>query len=331
MTKILILADSNSPHILRWTKSLRRAGCKIDIFTFHVPDKNLYIDTPDIGLYTINISRKIQKRKETNISKLVYLKALLKVKQLIDELNPDILHSHYASSYGLIGALSGFHPFIISVWGADIYNFPLKSLLHKSIIKYSLKKADKILSTSKAMAIHTKQFTAKNIEVTPFGIDINKFKPIKIESSPENKNIVIGTIKTLEKKYGVEYLIRAFKLVKEKFPQLSLKLLIVGEGSLESYLKQVIKELQIESSTEFTGFVKHDDIVKYHNMLDIYITLSIEDSESFGVAVIEASACEKPVVVSDVGGLPEVVNDGVTGFVVEKKIFRQLRKQLLNY
>ena len=319
MIKILILGDSNSPHILRWAKSLNNAGCKIDIFTLHVPDKNLYEDAPEIRLFTMNISRKIQRKNESNILKLVYFKAILRLKKLIQELNPDILHSHYASSYGLLGALAGFHPFIISVWGADIYNFPLKSLFHKIIIKYSLRNADKILSTSKAMAIHTKRFTKKNIEVTPFGIDINKFKPMKNESSNENDVIVIGTIKTLEKKYGVEYLIRAFKLVKEKFPELSLKLLIVGEGSLESNLKKIVNELQISESTEFTGFIKHDEIVKYHNKLDIYVSLSTEDSESFGVAVIEASSCEKPVVVSNVGGLPEVVINGETGFVVERE------------
>ncbi len=329
MIKILILGDSNSPHILRWAKSLRNAGCKINIFTLHVPDDNLYNGTPDIGLYTVNISRKIQGKKETNISKLIYLQAVKKLKELIIDLKPDILHSHYISSYGLIGALTSFHPYIVSVWGADIYNFPNISFIHKIMIKYSLKKADKILSTSYAMAIQTKKFTAKNVEVTPFGIDINKFKPMKNEIINENKSIVIGTIKKLEKKYGIEYLIRAFKLVKDKFPSLSLKLLIVGEGSLEGKLKKVVEELQIESSTEFTGFVNHDNIVKYHNMLDIFLSLSIEDSESFGVAVLEASACEKPVIVTNVGGLPEVVIDGETGFVVENKNIQAASKAII--
>ena len=58
-------------------------------------------------------------------------------------------------------------------------------------------------------------------------------------------------------------------------------------------------------------------------MLSVYVTLSIEESESFGLAVIEASACEKPAVVSNVGGLPEAVENNVTGFIVESKNVQQ--------
>ena len=61
------------------------------------------------------------------------------------------------------------------------------------------------------------------------------------------------------------------------------------------------------------------EIVDYYNELDIYLALSTEDSESFGVAIIEASSCEKPVIVSNVGGLPEVIDEKNTGFIVNKE------------
>ena len=197
------------------------------------------------------------------------------------------------------------------------------------MIEYSLRKADKILSTSRAMAAQTKKFTEKEIEVTPFGIDVDKFKPQKNESVFGPDDLVIGTIKTLEKKYGVEYLIRTFKLVKEKLPAAKLKLLIVGGGSLTDSLKELVNELNLEEDTIFTGFINPDEIPKYHNMLDVYVSLSTEDSESFGVAVLEASACEKPVVVSRMGGLPEVVEENVTGFVVQNKNIQEAAEVLI--
>jgi glycosyltransferase involved in cell wall biosynthesis len=95
-----------------------------------------------------------------------------------------------------------------------------------------------------------------------------------------------------------------------------LKLLIVGGGSQDKYLKELVKKLEIDRDTVFTGKVPYDEVINYYNMLDIYVAVSTLDSESFGVAVLEASSCEKPVIVSDVGGLPEVVENGVTGFVV---------------
>ena len=140
--------------------------------------------------------------------------------------------------------------------------------------------------------------------------------------------MVIGTVKTLEEKYGVEYLIKAFKMVSDKYPELPLKLLIVGGGSLAQKLKQLTKELNIEDKTMFTGLVTFENVPKYHNMLSV--SVSVSNSESFGVAIIEASACGKPVVVSNVGGLPEVVEDGVSGIVVAARDEKETAKAIEN-
>ena len=106
-------------------------------------------------------------------------------------------------------------------------------------------------------------------------------------------------------------------MLKSSMPDESLKLLIVGEGSLKDQLKELTVELNVDADTVFTGKIEHSEIPDYHNMLDISVSLSILDSESFGVAIVEAMACAVPVVVTRVGGLPEVVSDKETGLVVE--------------
>ena len=251
--------------------------------------------------------------------KFKYFEALPAVKRIIKNFKPDILHAHWATSYGLIGALTGFHPFILSVWGADVFDFPGKSILHRKIVEFNLRKADRILSTSEIMAKETLRYTDKPITVTPFGIDTGIFRSRIVENIFERDSIVIGTIKTLEKKYGIDILINAFSIVKKNNPGLKLKLLIVGGGSEEESLRQLTRDLNVDADTVFTGKIRYDDVVSYYNMLDVYVAVSVLDSESFGVAVLEASACEKPVIVSDVGGLPEVVENGVTGIVVKVK------------
>lgn len=309
--KVLLLSDPNSPHIIKWAKSLAQNNIDILIFGLGVFIVKDYDGISNIQIKTLN---QIVSIDEGAVSKLKYLKAVPVIKQIIKEFKPDIVHAHYATSYSLLGAMSGFNPFIVSVWGSDVFSFPLKSPLHKMMLKYNLKKADRILSTSNVMAKETKLYTNKDIEVTPFGIDIEQFKPMEVESLFDKDDIVIGTVKTLEYKYGIEYLIRAFKIVSDKYQKLPLKLLIVGDGSLKASLKSLVKELNIEDKTLFTGKVSFTDVPKYHNMLSISVFLS--NSESFGVSVIESSACGKPVIVSNVGGLPEVVEDGVSGFVV---------------
>ena len=314
--RVLLLSDPNSSHTVKWARSLAEHNLDIGLVGLSPHRGAYYENYSNIQLFSLGIDNNLTQANIGKLSKISYLRAFPKVRQAIQAFKPDIVHAHFATSYGLLGALSRFHPFVLSVWGADIFDFPKLSKLHRNLVKYNLRMADKILSTSQVMATETCKYTDKPIEVTPFGIDFEVFKPLPVDNIFGENDIVIGTIKTLRKKYGIDYLIKTFKLVKDKHADLPLKLLIVGGGVEEERLKNLVGDLQIQDDTVFTGLVNFDQIVPYHNMLSIFLSLSILDSESFGVAVIEASACETPVVVSDVGGLPEVVEPGVTGFVV---------------
>lgn len=315
--QVLLLSDSDSPHTLRWAKSLVNKGIGIGIFSIHKPNPDLYSDFPEIKLFSLNVSRDIQNKAETSLSKLIYLKAISEVKKTINEFKPDIVHAHYASSYGFIGAVVNFHPYFISVWGSDVFRFPKYSYLHKFLFEFTISRADKIFSTSNVMKTEIEKYTEKKIFVVPFGIDTDRFKPLLVDKVFIDDSIVIGTIKTLEIRYGIEFLIRAFAILKNKNLGEKIKLLICGKGTLSDELKNLTVQLGIDDDTLFTGYIKHSDVQYYHNKLDIYVAPSLE--ESFGVAVLEASACCKPVVVSNVGGLPEVVENGITGFIVEPK------------
>jgi L-malate glycosyltransferase len=315
--KVLLLSNPASSHTVKLACSLALSGLDIVIFGLNQCAPKTYANFPNIKVISIDLGTNITYSRKSNRRKLIYLKALPLLRQAIKAFSPDIVHAHYASSYGLLGALCGFRPYVLSVWGSDIFNFPNISALHKWVVQFNLLRAGKVLSTSYALATETNKYTSKSIEVSPFGIDLSVFKPETVASLFAPGDIVIGTVKALEEIYGVEYLIRAFHLVKNRYPQLPLKLLIVGGGSLEQQLKMLITELDLNDCTELTGHVPPNDVRNYHNMLSVYVAVSL--SESFGVAILESGACGKPVVVSNVGGLPEVVEDGVTGIVVPPK------------
>ncbi len=314
--RVLLLADPSSAHTIKWACSLADVGLEIGIFGLTEPEPTTYQAYSNISLFSAGFTTTMTRSPLANPAKIQYLRALPRLKVVIRRFQPDILHAHFASSYGLFGALSGFHPYVLSVWGADVFDFPRKSLLHRALIKYNLGRADKILSTSHVMAVESQRYTAKPIEITPFGIDTEMFQPLPVKSPFDANDIVIGTVKTLEAKYGIDDLIRAFSLAVERNPNLPLRLLIVGEGSLRGSLEQLAQSLGVGRLTVFTGRMPYEQVPGYHNMMTIFVALSTLDSESFGVAAIEASACEKPVVVSNIGGLPEVVEDQITGFVV---------------
>jgi len=255
--------------------------------------------------------------------KLGYLTTVNKIKKTLEEIKPDILHAHYASSYGLLGALSGFHPFIVSVWGSDVFSFPNKSPIHRSLLRYSLGKADAITSSSQVMAQETKKFV-KNapIDIIPFGVDTHLFNP-----SPDSKGGVfkIGTARSLKEIYGLEYLIKAFAKIAGEIS--SSKLEIVGEGPLKDKLVSLASSLGIKSKVDFLGYVEQEGLAKLLGGWSVAVLPSIR--ESFGVFALEASSSGLPVVASRVGGLVETVLDGKTGFLVEPKNVDELANKLL--
>lgn len=95
----------------------------------------------------------------------------------------------------MLARLSG-KKYILSVWGSDVYDFPNENILKKHLIKKNLNKASVILSTSKDMKLEAKKFTDKEIIVTPFGVDINEYRPMEVERISD---FTVGTIKAFIK------------------------------------------------------------------------------------------------------------------------------------
>jgi len=228
----------------------------------------------------------------------------------------------------------------LSVWGSDVYDFPYQSSFKMKLLQKNLRAADLIASTSHVMAKQTNNLCAglSKIHITPFGVDTTFFNPS--DRAKSNDTLTIGTIKSLTFKYGIDTLIKgfagAYNSLKKHDEQIAekLHLLIVGDGNDRRALEELACSLNIDKITKFIGAVVYSSVSDYLHKLDIYVAVSRLDSESFGVAIVEASACALPVIVSDVGGLPEVVSDGVSGIIIpcddSYMLAKMLEKLILN-
>ncbi|MFA6597381.1 MAG: glycosyltransferase [Ignavibacteriaceae bacterium] len=311
--KVLLVSDIRSSHTVKWANTLSQRGVDVRVFGLFLNSNSEYL--PNIKIDSIDLPNSVNRKKDGNIEKLIYLYALPKLKKIISNYQPDIIHAHYVSSYGLLAALTNFHPFVASVWGNDVFDFPKISFVHKKLFKFVLKRADIILSTSHIMAAETSNYTNKVIEVLPFGIDIKEFIPI---SKKADNHIAIGAIKSLENHYGLDTLIEAFSIVKSKSGMSkNITLSLIGGGSLEDKLKKLVQSFRLEDSVSITGQVPYSEVLSYHQGFDIEVYLS--NKESFGVSILEAMACGNAVIVSDIGGLPELVENLKTGFIVAAK------------
>lgn len=306
--KILFISAASSIHTVRWVNALEEKGQEVilvSLFDHKNMDKNIsnkvrVIYLPHSG------------------TKGYYLNALL-LKKIFKKENPDVINVHYASGYGTLARMAKLPNIILNVWGSDVYDFPYESKIKEKILKKNLKYAKKILSTSYSMAEQTRKFISneKQIEVVPFGVDIDKFKAKNMKEKEEI--FVFGTVKTLLPKYGIDTIIRAFDLFCKSLSEnekQKVRLEIYGGGEMENELRKIIQKRSLEKYVLLKGYIVNSQVSNVLNKMDVFLLGSRLDSESFGVAAVEAMACELPIIATKVSGFKEVIEENKTGFLV---------------
>ena len=303
-TKLCFLANSTSSHTAKWVNHFEQKGYEVHLVSFEDPQGI----SPDVLFHKLRTPRN---------STFRYFTAARELRHIIQAIQPDLVHAHYAAGYGTLGRLAHFHPYVVSVWGSDVFEVPARSPVHRLLIKSNLASADHVCSTSHFMADQASSFYRGPITITPFGVDCSKFAPQRDRVFDQDE-LVIGTVRSLEETYGVEYLIRGFAILASKYQNSrQLRLVIAGSGALRQKLRKLAIDCGIGGMTEFLGPVPHKDIPAVLNRFSIFAAPSV--FETFGVAVLEASACALPVVVSDAEGLREVVRDGKTALIAPRR------------
>ena len=131
--------------------------------------------------------------------------------------------------------------------------------------------------------------------------------------------------RNFEKHYSVATLLRAFALIQKQFPE--SRLIIAGSGSEESALKNLARELKLQN-TEFIGKIENEKMPDIYNRADIYLNSSIVDN--MPLSVIEAFACGLPIVSTDAGGIPHIVENGATGLLAAVNDHENLAKSAID-
>ena len=320
--RICFVGPANSAHIVKWCTWFGQRGHEIHVISF-TPGE---IEGVDVRLIDPGVNP-----DGSDFGKLKYLFCGGRIRKLVEEIHPDIVNVHYATSYGAAAALSGLKNYVLSVWGSDIYDFPKKSPLHRAFLKYSLNKAGHLFSTSQAMADEAKKYTDRTFEITPFGVDMELFNPNrrtrKSDPSAEGNVFVIGTVKGLSDKYGIRYILEAAAEIKKR-GTIPLRVRIAGRGPQEQEYRALAEELSISDITTWLGFISQKQAAEEWANMDIAVIPSTLESESFGVSAVEAQACGTPVIVSDIPGLMEATKPGVSASVVARHNSHQIAEEI---
>jgi N-acetyl-alpha-D-glucosaminyl L-malate synthase BshA len=233
----------------------------------------------------------------------------------------DLIHVHYAIPHASAAYLAkqilkykGIHvPVITTLHGTDI-TLVGRDPSFEPVVTFSINESDGVTAVSQSLRDDTYSSfeILSNIEVIPNFIDLERFQKqpkehFKLAICPNGEKLLMHT-SNFRKVKRIEDIIRVFAKVQKQIPS---KLLLVGDGPERSGIEALCRDLGVASDVRFLG--KLDTIEEALSLADLFFLTS--EKESFGLAALEAMACEVPVISSDAGGIPEVNINGVTGYV----------------
>jgi len=244
-----------------------------------------------------------------------------KMVDIVKTAHLDLLHVHYAIPHASAALLAKFIlreqginiPVITTLHGTDI-TLVGREATFEPVVSWSINHSDGVTAVSESLKEDTYAnfHISRDIRVIPNFIDFSRFskKPkehFKKAIAPNGERILVHT-SNFRKVKRVEDVVRVFAAVSKAMPA---RLLLIGDGPERSNIEKICRELDTCDRVTFLG--KQEAIEEILSVCDLFLLPS--ESESFGLAALEAMACEVPVVSSNAGGIPEVNVQGVTGYL----------------
>lgn len=312
--KICYFADAESIHIVRWCKHFASLGHDVHLISF----KNNTIE---------NVTTHFVDGGNINVVGGNW-KVLLKfkeIKRLLSQIKPDIFHSHYATSYGITGALCGFHPYIITTLGSDVLISPQKSFIYKLLLKFAFSKADWITAMAEHMkvAINKIGVESTKISVVPFGIDPRIFNDSNRKLNPDR--FVITSTRNFEPVYNIPHLINAVAEAKKNIPHIHLNL--IGAGSLREELQKLVLEKDLTNNVTFLGKLSQPEIAETLKKSHVFVSVSLSDGNN--ISLNEAMACGAFCIATNIPANQQWIKNDENGFLIEINDVNTLRDKIV--
>ncbi|MCH6198401.1 N-acetyl-alpha-D-glucosaminyl L-malate synthase BshA [Aquiflexum sp. LQ15W] len=295
-------------------KALAKEGHQVHFITYRQPtrldffNQNLFYHEVDIKSYPLFEHAPYELALASKMVNVVNFEKL------------DLLHVHYAIPHASAAYMAKqilkeqgiYIPVVTTLHGTDI-TLVGKDPSYEPVVTFSINQSDAVTAVSEDLRKATfEHFDIKQkIEVIPNFIDLERFKRqkkehFKLAICPNGEKLLVHT-SNFRKVKRVEDVIHVFYELRKKIPA---KLLLVGDGPERDKMERLCRDLGTCDDIRFLG--KLEAVEEVLSVADLFVMPS--EKESFGLAALEAMACEVPVLSSDAGGIPELNIDGVTGF-----------------
>ncbi len=241
-----------------------------------------------------------------------YPLSMLRVRKLIHEIKPDVIHAHYATSGGLAALVSGFHPAVITVHGSDLINgvkSPLWKILLRKIFNYT--DCVNVVSQELEEIALSLGIDKRKIKVFSLGVDTEKISFFERQPLVKASPLKMICTRRFESVFDHITILNALMLLKEA--KIEFKMTFAGDGSLLDQMKKQSESLKLTDNVQFIGRIENDVLPELIAQNDIYLSASKWDGAS--LSLLEAMAGGLFPIVSDINANAAWIQNGFNGYL----------------
>jgi glycosyltransferase involved in cell wall biosynthesis len=305
--RICHIADANSIHTHRWLAPALERGDQIHLISFTRVERSWQ-----------GLSELIDLTRRCTIPKVRFAYWGWWLRQYVRRTHPDILHAHQLTGAGWLGAMAGYHPFVVTGWGSDILVEPHRSALRRFLLKIVLRRSDRLTVPSRLMydAARNLGVDETRLRLIPWGIETDLFTPTPRDGSSTRSQLgidaaarVILSPRKIKQVYNIDLLLKAADAIKSQVPGLRLVLIeAAAEPGYLAELNQLIQHLGLQQTVLWLPRQESmSQMARLYRMADV--VASIPSSEGYGFSVYEAMASGCPTLISDLPVFKEELTD----------------------
>lgn len=332
--RLCYLADPRSTHTRRWLDYFVRQGHEVHLLTAHP----YFSPLPGVKAHQILSLPPFLKNMQRGHGWLALLFSSWRINSFIQIINPDVLHAHFAKYYGWLAALSGFHPWVLTVWGGDILaDQGAFQLVGRWLTPFSLRQADLVTAVSQHLLNVARQYMKPTTDgyVTTIGADLANFNPT-VDAKFWREQLGLGlqpvvlSPRSFTPLYNIHTIVAAIPYVLAQRPEALFVFKENTSAGWETYrsqVRQMVSDLKIEQAVRYAGEVPYQDMAAFYRLADVVV--SVPFSDGLPVTVLEAMACGVPVVLSQLPHLEKLFIDGQNALLVPAQEPQQLAEAII--
>lgn len=316
--RLAFIAPGNSIHTRRWLEYFAGRGHEVGLISYG------RFEEPIEGIQLLDELTAFSRVKRGSRGYLDFVVAARRVRRVVRRFAPDVVHAHFVTGPGWLGVLSGTGPLVVTAWGSDVLVDTSKSSIVRALHRLTFHRAACVMCDAEGVAERLADLGASPVRIRRalWGVDVELFSPAA--STPERRaafglpptGLVVLSIRGLRDLQNPLTVVRAFAALHAEHPDATLALKLgPADAELAPVVAAEIEALGIGPAVSVIGHMPHDQLADLYRVADV--CLSVPSSDGTSVALLEAMATGRPVVVSDIPANREWITEGESGVLVQ--------------